>query len=102
MFNRVSLCFRWTGSNTNDRNNAGQGLAGTDRSNVVPLASSDDGPDLSFGNWRRSYPANISTANFLGFERQDLKNLALVRPSKDLYYLVFTHFKTAVTFRRHF
>ncbi|XP_033116568.1 protein DD3-3-like [Anneissia japonica] len=29
--------FQWTGSNTNPNNNDGQGLQGTDRSNVVPL-----------------------------------------------------------------
>ncbi|KAK3285234.1 hypothetical protein CYMTET_7149 [Cymbomonas tetramitiformis] len=28
---------QWTGSNTNPRNNDGQGLAGTDRSNIVPI-----------------------------------------------------------------
>ncbi|KAK3753992.1 hypothetical protein QZH41_009267, partial [Actinostola sp. cb2023] len=62
--------FQWTGSNTNDRNNAGQGLRGTDRSNVVPI---------KYGEWGRNYPANISTANFLGFKANDLKNLAILR-----------------------
>lgn len=69
------LCSRWTGSNTNDRNNAGQGLAGTDRSNVVPI---DD--------WGKNYPSNISDVDFLGFKENDLLNLALARPSK-LYFL---------------
>merc|ERR1711976_408164 len=43
--NRAQICagdwvhFQWTGSNNNPRNYAGQGTAGTDRSNIVQMGS---------------------------------------------------------------
>ncbi|XP_032219709.1 protein DD3-3 isoform X2 [Nematostella vectensis] len=79
--------FQWTGSNTNDRNNAGQGLAGTDRSNLLLLADSvyREGRGQqpgTHGHWGRNYPANVSEAKFLGLSREDLVNLALNRPNQ--------------------
>jgi hypothetical protein len=53
--------FQWVGSNTNPDNNAGQGKAGTDRSNVVVM----HGPNFvepgmitqnTFGHWGNDYP----------------------------------------------
>ena len=41
---------QWTGSNTNDPNNDGQGLRGTDRSNVVQIASRGVNYPLRLGN----------------------------------------------------
>jgi len=79
-----ALCYRWTGSNTNDRNNAGQGLAGTDRSNVVPMS-----------DWGKNFPSNVSTANFLGFEEKDLLNLAILRPSKFFIDMLFKKLASA-------
>ncbi|GFO44399.1 protein dd3-3-like [Plakobranchus ocellatus] len=39
---------QWTGSNTNPNNNAGQGLAGSDRSNIVLLKSQADAITLAY------------------------------------------------------
>ena len=42
---------QWTGSNTNPNNNAGQGLRGSDRSNIVQLKDNELG---------RSFPEHAS------------------------------------------
>jgi len=78
--------FQWTGSNTNPNNNDGQGRQGSDRNNVVPLASAvydEGGPATSpatSGHWGRSYPAKLTHANFLGWSFEDLVKLALLTP----------------------
>ena len=72
--------FQWTGSNTNPDNNAGQGKAGTDRSNVIVM----HGPNFvevgaitanTYGHWSNDYPgfANVS---FLGLAPADIAFLA--------------------------
>ncbi|XP_057297072.1 protein DD3-3-like isoform X2 [Hydractinia symbiolongicarpus] len=83
--------FQWTGSNTNPNNNDGQGLAGTDRSNVVLLTSQlypegEPGKavaeNLKFGHFGNNYPAHLNNATFLGFFRQDLVSLAVLSPGQ--------------------
>ncbi|KAJ8047707.1 Protein DD3-3 [Holothuria leucospilota] len=81
---------QWTGSNTNPRNNDGQGLAGTDRSNVVLIAEqvypegSDayHSPYTKNGHWGSNYPMRLSDSTFLGLGREDLINLAINRPNQ--------------------
>ncbi|XP_071960552.1 protein DD3-3-like [Antedon mediterranea] len=78
--------FQWTGSNTNPTNNDGQGLQGTDRSNVVPLTEQvyPEGSDLyyqpysKFGHFGNNIPMHLDNASFLGFSRTDLENLAVL------------------------
>jgi len=68
----------WTGSDDNPNNNAGQGEAGTDRSNIVLLEDKVYSyPSTNFG---RSYPKNIVTASFLGFGYEDAQLLAMAGP----------------------
>jgi len=79
--------FQWTGSDTNDNNNAGQGRAGTDRSNAVLLeapryafaiqAYNNTSPATA-GDWTTNYPAMINETNFLGFNNIDKIKLALM------------------------
>ncbi len=76
--------FQWTGSNTNPNNNAGQGTAGTDRSNVVMLAgpkfngmSVPDTVPKTYGVYAANYPSNIvKDTPFLGLSFDDLYALA--------------------------
>jgi len=75
----------WTGSDDNPQNNAGQGQAGTDRSNIVQLtkpqyydvinAQADLGQ--KHGHWGNSFPAHVSTTSFLGLSFIDEQLLAL-------------------------
>ena len=77
---------RWTGSNTNPGNNAGQGKAGTDRSNMVQLHGPNypEGTPKSntFGHWGNSYPAHLSNSSLLGFSRSVLQTLATLDNSE--------------------
>lgn len=77
----IFLSLRWTGSDNNPRNNAGQGRAGTDRSNIVLLAESPYGDfkadaGQKNGHWGRNYPANVTDKAFLGLPLEDLRSLA--------------------------
>ena len=85
--------YRWTGSNTNPNNNDGQGLRGTDRSNIVVLTDQNypEGTpgvavpvDEKHGHFGNNYPQHLNSANFLGLPRQDLLNLAILSPGKTL------------------
>ncbi|CAF0819348.1 unnamed protein product [Brachionus calyciflorus] len=77
---------QWTGSNKNPLNNAGQGLAGTDRSNIVLLTNKTFGiSSNSFyaplelnGDYGVNYPLSVNQANFLGMTKEDLIRLALL------------------------
>jgi hypothetical protein len=86
--------FQWQGSNTNPGNNAGQGTAGTDRSNIVVLnkfgrqyapqeVANLRGPFKGDGmehasNWKLSYPSRIdSDVDFLGLTKNEKRGLAL-------------------------
>ena len=73
----VDACvhIQWTGSNTNPQNNDGQGLRGTDRSNMVLLGLGQNGNMLqapapvgygqSYGVWSSSYPRSIQESRLL-------------------------------------
>ncbi|XP_066925850.1 protein DD3-3-like [Clytia hemisphaerica] len=82
---------QWTGSNTNPENNDGQGLRGTDRSNIAVTREQnypEGTPGMAvpigekFGHWGNNYPEHLNAANFLGLPRQDRLNLALVSPGQ--------------------
>ena len=79
--------FQWTGSNKNPRNNDGQGLDGSDRSNVLLLSQRNSSlsvkpfdPLESKGDFAVSYPAEFLTgsAGFLGLSIEDLSRLAFL------------------------
>ncbi|XP_057296382.1 protein DD3-3-like isoform X2 [Hydractinia symbiolongicarpus] len=83
--------FQWTGSNTNPNNNDGQGLAGTDRNNVVLLTSQiypegEPGKavaeNLKFGHFGNNYPAHLNGVNLLGLPKEDLVSLAVLTPGQ--------------------
>ena len=77
---------QWTGSNTNPRNNDGQGLRGTDRSNMVLLglgqnanlvrAPTPVGFGGSYGVWSSSYPQSIRNSRLLNVSMETADNLA--------------------------
>eukprot|EP00731_Ephydatia_muelleri_P001869 Em0001g1869a len=75
---------QWTGSNTNPQDNAGQGQAGTDRSNMVllrspnyPEGNGQAGP--SNGHWGNNYPAHLdSNQTLLGWSRVDRQALVVL------------------------
>jgi len=81
--------FQWTGANTNDANNAGEGTAGQDRSNVVQLRPYDTPyweagvkenkmSAQTYGAFGKNYPvANINTSPFLGLTNTQLDRLAV-------------------------
>ena len=81
---------RWTGSDKNPKNNAGNGQAGTDRNNMVLMGEQkwvEGTPgkavplDLKNGHWGVNYPAHFSNKegkSLFGLERQKLQKLALV------------------------
>jgi len=75
--------FQWTGADTNPCNNDGEGTRGTDRSNVIlqrDLGFEKVGGNVSsdvHGWWGSSFPAPLDTSNFLGFECEAQKELAL-------------------------
>lgn len=78
--------FQWTGSNTNPRNNAGNGLDGTDRSNLVVMRPSkyDDGQPITQpptkGAWGVSYPGRVDDAiKFAGLSVMDQSYLATLQ-----------------------
>ncbi|XP_072025682.1 protein DD3-3-like [Amphiura filiformis] len=81
---------QWTGSNTNPNNNDGQGLPGTDRSNMVPLAeqvyseggSSYYAPNIKYGHFGRSYPQEIMNSTFAGFTIETMTNMAVTQPNQ--------------------
>ncbi|PAA69170.1 hypothetical protein BOX15_Mlig021895g1 [Macrostomum lignano] len=72
---------QWTGSNTNPANNDGQGLAGTDRSNMLPLHDlAANIPDTNYSQGR-----NWTLNNGIGdWPLSDLTNLALLSPQPQL------------------
>ena len=78
--------FQWTGSNTNNRNNDGAGLAGTDRSNVVGLrdktfVESDYVVETTtFGGLGNNYPKRLNEqTNFLGWDNTTLIKMAILQ-----------------------
>lgn len=81
---------QWTGSNTNPGNNDGQGLAGTDRSNMVLLRAQQYpegsgwrfGPGAKYGHYGVNYPMHLNIVTFLGFSRGDMETLAFLDPGQ--------------------
>lgn len=75
--------FRWTGSDNNNKGNAGQGQKRTDRSNVIEIANKtfkscyNNDSDASYiGCPARNYPKKLSESTFLGFDKYTLAQLA--------------------------
>ena len=86
--NKFLTLFSWSGSDDNPNNNAGQGEAGSDRSNIILLADANypfaqstkaDKPN-KYGHWARSYPKSISESTFLGLSKEDAMLLAMAGP----------------------
>ncbi|XP_047146467.1 protein DD3-3 isoform X1 [Hydra vulgaris] len=86
-----AIHIQWTGSNTNPNDNAGQGNAGTDRSNIILLRDQnypEGNPgqaaslDNKKGHYGNNYPMNVSTPNksLLGFGLADTIKLAILTP----------------------
>ncbi|CAL1539911.1 unnamed protein product [Lymnaea stagnalis] len=79
---------QWTGSNTNPNNNDGQGLAGTDRSNIVLLGSQvyPEGDSNSnaevYGHFGVNYPMKAENSTLLGLSPEDALTLAFVNPGQ--------------------
>ncbi|XP_077997419.1 protein DD3-3-like isoform X2 [Glandiceps talaboti] len=82
---------QWTGSNTNNNNNDGQGLAGTDRNNLVLLGEQvyPEGsggnpyhPYPKLGHYGVNYPMHLNNVTIAGFSSDDLLNLAVVNPNQ--------------------
>ncbi|RNA14329.1 DD3-3-like [Brachionus plicatilis] len=88
---------QWTGSNKNPLNNDGQGLPGTDRSNIVLLTNkfgikflkSFGSENPSFyapltidGDYRVNYPLKLDQNGFMRIDEQDLIKLAFLRDNQ--------------------
>lgn len=79
---------QWTGSNTNNANNDGNGQARSDRNNIVLLNNQvypegrgvSFGPGQKYGHYGLNYPMHLDNATFLGLSRQDRENLAFNAP----------------------
>lgn len=79
---------QWTGSNTNNPNNDGNGQARTDRNNLLVLASQNypEGngvaynPGPKYGHYGNNYPMNLNNVTFLGLSRTDIESLAIMSP----------------------
>ena len=74
---------RWTGSDNNNKGNAGQGQKRTDRSNVIEIANktfkscyNNDSDSSYIGCPARNYPKKLSESTFLGFDKDTLTQLA--------------------------
>jgi len=81
---------QWTGSNTNPRNNDGQGLAGTDRSNIVLLAEQvfpegngkANSSGETYGHFGVNYPMKADKSTFLNLAQDDVHTLAFLDPGQ--------------------
>lgn len=81
---------QWTGSNTNPRNNDGQGLAGSDRNNIVLLRAQQYpegtgwafGPGGKYGHYSVNYPMHLNNVTFLGLDRASLETIAFLDPGQ--------------------
>lgn len=87
---------RWTGSNTNNPNNDGNGQARSDRNNIVQLGEptydegslKSFGPGAVYGKYGVNYPAHVVNSSFLGLSQQDLLHLAFNSPGKLVVHVV--------------
>ncbi|XP_005096259.1 protein DD3-3 [Aplysia californica] len=81
---------QWTGSNTNPRNNDGQGLAGTDRNNLILLTAQKfaegsgtaDYRGAKHGHYGTNYPMRAENSTFLGLSQEDALTLAFLDPGQ--------------------
>lgn len=81
---------QWTGSNTNNPNNDGNGQARSDRNNIVQLGEptydegslKSFGPGAVYGKYGVNYPAHVVNSSFLGLSQQDLLHLAFNSPGQ--------------------
>lgn len=79
---------QWTGSNTNNAGNDGNGQARSDRNNIVLLNSQvypegngvQFGPGAKYGQYGTNYPMHLDNSTFLGLSREDRENLAFNVP----------------------
>jgi len=87
--------FQWTGCNTNNQGNAGQGTRGTDRSNIIGMVQKYQKFDVnaysgdpavfnpSVGHFQTNFPTRIDdqsdsiNAPFMGYQYDELRRLAL-------------------------
>lgn len=82
--------FQWTGSDTNNNNNDGQGKLGSDRNNVLMLRNKNYpegngvqyGPAPTFGHYGNNYPMSINDSKLLNLSKEDLIKLAFLDPGK--------------------
>ncbi|KAL4227007.1 hypothetical protein ACF0H5_014983 [Mactra antiquata] len=80
--------FQWTGSDTNNNNNDGQGKKGSDRNNVLLLKDKNYpegtgvqyGPPPTLGHYGNNYPVHLNASGFLGLKKNDLLKLAFLDP----------------------
>ncbi|KAK2182718.1 hypothetical protein NP493_340g02084 [Ridgeia piscesae] len=79
--------FQWTGSNKNPLRYDGEGMLGSDRSNVLLLTShvypGHSTTDMTqFGHLGRNYPAHLNKSSFLGLSYADRRTLAFLLPNQ--------------------
>lgn len=94
---------QWTGSNTNPQNNDGQGLAGTDRNNMVligpkrfqPVPTTLNGATIN-GHYGANLFLPITNVSFLSFDKNDLTRLALLQLSKRVFIFINVSKKIAI------
>lgn len=79
--------FQWTGADTNNGNNAGQGRARTDRSNICQLGKNnypkngDTTVENKYGHYASSYPIDLRQGeNFLGLSDEQERMLCFTSP----------------------
>lgn len=98
---------QWTGSDTNPRNNDGEGRRGQDRSNIAQLTQQQypEGTpgkavpeNLKNGHFGNSYPAHLNAVKFLGLARADLSTLAATALKSKDFDLTPKRINTAGTF----
>ncbi|XP_071142451.1 protein DD3-3-like isoform X1 [Mytilus edulis] len=79
---------QWTGSNTNNAGNDGNGQQRSDRNNIVLLNSQvypegngvQFGPGAKYGHYGTNYPMHLDNSTFLGLSREDRESLAFNVP----------------------
>ena len=71
--NNLRVNSRWTGADSNPRNNAGQGQAGTDRSNICLLrankyvkSGATKAGEKAHGHYASSYPDTLGNTELMG------------------------------------
>ena len=81
---------QWTGSNTNNGGNDGNGRVKTDRNNMLVLQDQlypegnnlQYGPRETQGHFGNNYPAHLSNTTLLGLSKTDRDKLAVLLPGR--------------------